>query len=145
MFNNISEKDILDVFLESDTDEEECPIIDQKVSKKDSKIFLKAPKNLDVKDETCFGENSEPFEGQAETNPKVNITSKNVVDLTSIFPPADSEETQRGFVVSVVRQIGVEKIVGNFTLTRILFTSIERFIPEKIKARQNIETETLWT
>ena len=65
MFNNISEKDILDVFLESDTDEEECPIIDNKVSKKDSKIFLKAPNNLDVDDET----------------------SKNVVDLTSNFPP----------------------------------------------------------
>ena len=89
MLNNLSEKDIMDVFLESDTDEEEdCLIIDEKVSlsKKDSCKIVDDLNNLD--EETCFEEDSEQFESQIETSPKsINIYSKSVVDLTSIFPP----------------------------------------------------------
>ena len=105
MFNNLSEKDILDVFLESDTDEEEdCLIVDEKVSRKDSSKFLEDLNNLDFDEETCFGENFKQFEGEAEINPKcVNISGKNVVDLTSIKTSADSKEIQRGYMV---RQIG---------------------------------------
>ena len=105
MLNNLSEKDILNVFLESDTDEEEdCLIIDEKVSlsRKDSCKSIDDLNNLD--EETCFEEDSEQFESQIETNPRcINIYSKSNVDLASIFPPADSEEIQRGYMV---RQIG---------------------------------------
>ena len=59
MSNNLSEQDILDVFLESDsdTDEEDCLIIDENLHKeiKDNKLFseyIQKLNNLD--DETCF-------------------------------------------------------------------------------------------
>ena len=39
MFNNISEKDILDVFLESDTDEEDGQITEKDVTKQNSFKF----------------------------------------------------------------------------------------------------------
>ena len=102
MSSNLSEKDILDVLLESDTDEENCPTSDEDVTKKSSSKFIEDLNNLD--NETCFEDDSKQFESRTENGLRcVNITSKFLVDLTSIFPPANSAEIRRGYMV---RQIG---------------------------------------
>ena len=104
MSNNLSEKDILDVFLESDTDEEDCLIIDENLHK-DNKLFSEYIQKLNNLDEETFiDEYSTHLERRTENSLKcVNISSKFCVDLTSIFPPANNEETERGYIV---RQLG---------------------------------------
>ena len=102
MSNHLSEQDILDVFLESDsdTDEEDCLIIDENLHK-DNKLFseyIQKLNNLD--DETCFDKYSTHLEKGTENSLKcVNISSKFCVDLTSVFPPANNEETERGYIM----------------------------------------------
>ena len=99
---NISEQDILNVFLESDTDEEDC-LIDQNVTEKE-KRFIQDLNNLDHADELCFETHSNGFESQTGKSSKcVNVTSKNLVDLESISPSANTEEARRGHMV---RRIG---------------------------------------
>ena len=109
---NISEQDILNVFLESDTDEEDC-LIDETVTEKENK-FTQNLNNLDHADTNVTIDvdprdyhaniNSGSFESPTEEGIKiVNITSKYLADLASISPPANIEETGRGYAV---RQIG---------------------------------------
>ena len=85
MSNNLSEQDILDVFLESDTDEEDCLIIDENLHK-ENKLFseyIQKLNNLD--DETCFDKYSTHLEKGTENSLKcVNISSKFCVCL--VFP-----------------------------------------------------------
>ena len=92
----------MDVFLESDTDEEDC-LIDQNVTQKE-KRFIQDLNNLDHADELCFETHSNGFESQTGKSSKcVNVTSKNLVDLESISPSANTEEARRGHMV---RRIG---------------------------------------
>ena len=96
MSDMLSEQDILDVFLESD--EEDCLIIDDNWTQKDQTVSSNLMGNLNNLDlEICFERQKEP------SMKCVNVSSKYLVDLSSIFPPANIYETQRGYMV---REIG---------------------------------------
>ena len=91
----------MDVFLESDTDEEDG-LIDENVTEKE-KRFIQNLNNLDHADELFFETHSNGCESQTERGLKcVNVTSKNLLDLESISPPANSEEAQRGHMVRLI-------------------------------------------
>ena len=117
---NISEQDILNVFLESDTDEEDF-LIDENVTDQEED-FRQYLNNRDHAD-TDVSVDIDPwdyldhaniysngFETPTEEGLKcVKRIGKKFVDLGSISSPANSDETTRGYMVRqsgfMVRQI----------------------------------------
>ena len=85
MPQTLTEQDILDVFLESDTEEDNIEDEQQTLS-------IQNLNDLDL--EICFG---------TESRKCVNTPGKKIVDLQSIFPTVTKEETQRGYME---RQVG---------------------------------------
>ena len=110
---DITEQDILNVFLESDTDEDDCLI--EENGTEQEKHITRSLNNHDLDHDHSYTivtvdvdpwdylDHANMYSNESLTEEGLkcgNAPSKNFVDLSIISPAANSEETARGYMVT---------------------------------------------